>query len=75
MEKLAILLGEAAIPADETEYRQKYGEKFSFEWAGKRRAIAEGQKRSTGTLLPCPEESVDWDDTENLYIGGIIWKC
>lgn len=70
MEKLAILLGEAAIPADETEYRQKYGEKFSFEWAGKRRAIAEAQKRSTGTLLPCPAESVDWDNTENLYIEG-----
>lgn len=70
MEKLAILLGEAVIPADETEYRQKYGEKFSFEWAGKRRAIAEAQKRSTGTLLPCPAESVDWDDTENLYIEG-----
>jgi adenine-specific DNA-methyltransferase len=70
MEKLAILLGEAAIPTDETEYRQKYGEKFSFEWAGKRRAIAEAQKRSTGTLRPCPEESVDWDTTENLYIEG-----
>ena len=70
MEKLAILLGEAAIPTDENEYRQKYGEKFSFEWAGKRRAIAEAQKRSTGTLRPCPEESVDWDKTENLYIEG-----
>ncbi len=70
MEKLAILLGEAAIPTDETEYRQKYGEKFLFEWAGKRRAIAEAQKRSTGTLRPCPEESVDWDTTENLYIEG-----
>ncbi len=70
MEKLAILLGEAALPTDETEYRQKYGEKFSFEWAGKRRAIAEAQKRSTGTLRPCPEESVDWDTTENLYIEG-----
>lgn len=70
MEKLAILLGDAALPTDETEYRQKYGEKFSFEWAGKRRAIAEAQKRSTGTLRPCPEESVDWDTTENLYIEG-----
>lgn len=70
MEKLAILLGEVAMPADEIEYRQKYGEKFSFEWAGKRRAIAEAQKRSTGTLLPCPQESVDWDTTENLYIEG-----
>ncbi|WP_085536944.1 site-specific DNA-methyltransferase [Massilibacteroides vaginae] len=70
MEKLALLLGEAAIPTDEIEYRQKYGEKFSFEWAGKRRAIAEAQKRSTGTLRPCPEESVEWDSTENLYIEG-----
>lgn len=70
MEKLAILLGEAAIPTDDIEYRQKYGEKFSFEWAGKRRAIAEAQKRSTGTLRPCPEDSVNWDDTENLYIEG-----
>ena len=28
------------------------------------------QKRSTGTLRPCPEESVDWDTTQNLYIEG-----
>ncbi len=70
MEKLSILLGEAAIPTDDTEYRQKYGEKFTFDWSGKRRAIAEAQKRSTGTLRPCPEESLDWDTTENLYIEG-----
>lgn len=70
MEKLSILLGDAAIPTDEIEYRQKYGEKFTFEWSGKRMAIAEAQKRSTGTLRPCPEESVDWDNTENLYIEG-----
>lgn len=56
MEKLSILLGDAAIPAEDAEYYQKYGEKFSFEWSGKRRAIAEAQKRSTGTLRPCPEE-------------------
>jgi len=70
MEKLAILFGEAAIPTDETEYRNKYGEKFSFEWAGKRKAIAEAQKRSSGTLRPCPEESLDWDTTQNIYIEG-----
>lgn len=28
------------------------------------------QKRSTGTLRPCPEESVNWDTTQNLYIEG-----
>src|SRR5574344_340282 len=70
MEKLALLLGEAALPTDEVDYRAKYCEKFSLEWAGKRRAIAEAQKRSTGTLRPFPEESVDWDTTENLYIEG-----
>lgn len=70
MEKLSILLGEASMPEDDTDYKQKYGEKFSFEWAGKRRAIAEAQKRSTGTLRPCPEESEDWENTENLYIEG-----
>lgn len=70
MEKLSILLGEASMPEDDTDYKQKYGEKFSFEWAGKRRAIAEAQKRSTGTLRPCPEGSEDWENTENLYIEG-----
>ena len=70
MEKLSILLGEASIPEDDTDYKRKYGEKFSFEWAGKRRAIAEAQKRSTGTLRPCLEESEDWENTENLYIEG-----
>lgn len=46
MEKLSILLGEASIPEDDTDYKQKYEEKFSFEWAGKRRAIAEAQYRN-----------------------------
>ena len=40
MEKLSILLGEASIPKDDTDYKQKYEEKFSFEWAVKLRAIA-----------------------------------
>ncbi|MEG1738546.1 MAG: site-specific DNA-methyltransferase [Odoribacter sp.] len=70
MEKLNILLGEEAIPADDNEYGEKYGEKYSFEWFGKKRAIQEALKRSTGTLRPCKEDSVDWDTTENLYIEG-----
>ena len=70
LEKLTLVLGEVALPVDDIDYRNKYQEKFSFEWAGKRRAIAEAQKRSTGTLRPCVEDSVDWDTTENLYIEG-----
>ncbi|KAF5056141.1 DNA methylase [anaerobic digester metagenome] len=45
-------------------------ERFCLNWAGKANARREAQKRSTGTLRPCPEESVDWDTTENLYIEG-----
>ncbi|PKO98153.1 MAG: site-specific DNA-methyltransferase [Bacteroidetes bacterium HGW-Bacteroidetes-8] len=45
-------------------------ERFQLNWAGKAQARCEAQKRSTGTLRPCPEESVDWNTTENLYIEG-----
>lgn len=45
-------------------------ERFQLNWAGKTQARREAQKRSTGTLRPCPEKSVDWDTTENLYIEG-----
>ena len=45
-------------------------EKYKFEWKGKADCLRLAQKRSTGTLRPCPEESVDWDTTQNLYIEG-----
>ena len=45
-------------------------ERFQLNWAGKAQARREAQKRSTGTLRPCPEESVNWDTTGNLYIEG-----
>ncbi len=28
------------------------------------------QKQTTGTLRPCREESVNFDETQNLYIEG-----
>lgn len=45
-------------------------ERFCLNWAGKANARREAQKRSTGTLRPCHGESVDWDNTDNLYIEG-----
>jgi len=51
-------------------YADTAEERFALNWAGKANARREAQKRSTGTLRPCPEESVDWDSTENLYIEG-----
>jgi adenine-specific DNA-methyltransferase len=45
-------------------------EKYGLNWHGKRKARQIALTPSTGTLLPCPEESVDWDGTRNLMIEG-----
>ncbi|MBI3090488.1 MAG: site-specific DNA-methyltransferase [Candidatus Tectomicrobia bacterium] len=45
-------------------------EKYGLNWNGKRRARQLALTPSTGTLRPCPEESVDWDTTQNLMIEG-----
>ena len=52
------------------EYVSNDFEKYRFEWKGKAECLKLAQKRSTGTLRPCPEESVAWDTTQNLYIEG-----
>lgn len=45
-------------------------ERYSFNWNGKRQAKLIAQTPSTGTLRPCPEESVDWENTKNIFIEG-----
>lgn len=45
-------------------------EKYSFNWVGKRNCIKFAQTPSTGTLIPCREKSVDFDNTQNIYIEG-----
>ena len=45
-------------------------EAYEFTWVGKKAAIVEANRPIRKTLRPCPEESVDWDTTENLYIEG-----
>ncbi len=45
-------------------------EKYGLNWHGKRKARQIALTPSTGTLLPCPEESVEWDTTKNLMIEG-----
>ncbi len=52
------------------EYIDNDFEKYRFEWKGKAECLRLAQKRSAGTLRPCPEESVNWDSTQNLYIEG-----
>ena len=45
-------------------------ERYQFTWAGKQAARLEANKVTSQTLRPVPEDSVDWDTTENLYIEG-----
>lgn len=45
-------------------------EKYGLNWHGKRKARQIALTPSTGTLLPCPDESVDWGTTQNLLIEG-----
>ena len=52
------------------EYIDNDFEKYKFEWKGKSESLRLAQKRSTGTLRPCREESVNFDDTQNIYIEG-----
>ena len=52
------------------DYVDDRPERYSFTWNGKSRARRIAQTPSTGTLRPCPEESVNWDTTRNLFIEG-----
>ncbi|MFC2031194.1 site-specific DNA-methyltransferase [Chloroflexota bacterium] len=45
-------------------------EKYGLNWHGKRRARQLALTPSSGTLRPCPEDSLDWDTTQNLVIEG-----
>ena len=60
-EALRELLGDAVDDGDE---------KYGLSWHGKRHARQLALRRSTATLRPCPEESVDWDSTRNMMIEG-----
>ena len=52
------------------EYIDNDFEKYKFEWKGKSECYKIAGKRSTGTLRPCVQESVDFENTKNLYIEG-----
>ena len=60
-ELLRQMLTDSVIEGDEA---------YEFTWVGKKAAIVEANKPIRKTLRPCPEESKDWDTTENLYIEG-----
>jgi len=62
LDVLKALVGDQTV----TDAEEKYG----LNWHGKRKARQLALTPSTGTLRPCPEDSVDWDTTQNLMIEG-----
>ncbi|MEL7974355.1 site-specific DNA-methyltransferase [Isoptericola sp. F-RaC21] len=61
-EALKQLVGEEALPST--------AEKFGLSWPGKAASRRLALLPPTGTLLPRPEESVEWDATKNIVIEG-----
>ncbi|GHU59731.1 hypothetical protein AGMMS49975_27630 [Clostridia bacterium] len=45
-------------------------ERYEFRWKGKQECLQLAGKRSAGTLRPCRSDSVDWENTRNVYIEG-----
>lgn len=60
-DKLKITLGAAA---------ESGPGRFHFSWAGKDDAVSILQTPSAGTLIPCPEESINFETTGNVFIEG-----
>ena len=60
-EKLRAVLGDDVDIADE---------RYRLNWAGKSDAFRVMQEASAATLVPCREESVDFDNTQNIFIEG-----
>ena len=56
------LLGDKILDSDE--------ERFGFYWVGKQDAKRAAAEPTRKTLRPVLEDSVDWDNTQNLYIEG-----
>lgn len=59
---LRLLLGDNAV--------EDAPEAYEFNWVGKQVARAEVLRPTKKTLRPVKEDSVDWDNTQNLYIEG-----
>ncbi len=59
-----------ALKAHVGDVAEDMRERYQFTWPGKQRARAEAMRPIDKTLRPRREKSVNWDDTQNLYIEG-----
>ena len=56
------LLSNTIVEADDERYR--------LDWVGKKRSLLKANTPINKTLRPCKNESVDFENTKNLYIEG-----
>jgi adenine-specific DNA-methyltransferase len=59
-DKLKVTLGESI----------ESGERYGLSWKGKSGIFAKIQEKTVSTLHPQPEESINWDTTQNMFIEG-----
>ena len=59
-----------ALKSELGEFTDTDNERYQFNWNGKEQAKRIATTPTLGTLRPAPEESVNWDTTENIYIEG-----
>lgn len=52
------------------KYIDTGGERYSFNWAGRTQSLRIRDSRSKATLTPCKKESIDFDNTKNIFIEG-----
>ena len=64
-DRLRIALGDDLDPGPE---------RYGLTWAGKAEAMRSVQIASTGTLLPVPDESVNFDSTQNVFICSSVLR-
>ena len=85
-EKIDASTGEVKLAVDFDMLRQELSteivegkdERYQFVWPDKKKAILLANAPINATLRPCREESVDFDNTQNLYIEGDnldVLKC
>lgn len=56
---------------DSKKYEAAYGEEsYGFSWVGKRHAFEEANQPTTAKLQPVKEQSIDWENTGNVFIEG-----
>lgn len=60
-DKLRLVLGDAV---------EQNNEKYEFNWHGKKETMQLAQQPTVATLKPNMEKSLNWDETDNLYIEG-----